>query len=199
MIHQIAALSEHDELKSDADLLQLHANDLAIAHQFIPECWARLSDDEKITAITHMIQKVAPKDWLQSVRQMLLAEQVQRLKKDAKYMQLADTIDPFATGAMDLLNPTLAGFGDLSEHSKLATFSRVFFKETLVTMIDQGEKQAAAVLVLVRHCMTKWESFDPIECSEAARDAVLGFRNVCKFLEIILDQELGATHKDSFM
>ena len=143
-----------------------------------------------------MVGKLAPSEWLQSVRQTLLGEKVQELKDAKDFQGMVVAADPLHSCAFDAFDPKLGGFSDLTEKAKLATFSRVMFKETLVTLIDAEEKASGDVLALVRFCLKRWVDFDPIDSSQDARDAVAVFRNVCQFLELLLDDQLGASHKD---
>ena len=194
--HQIEVLQAVPETRTDGDTLQIHKNDLTVAHSFIPENWVNLTADEKFAAKTHMVAKLKTSEWLQSVRQVLLSEKVQDLKQTNDIQGMVITADPFIACDFDVFDPKLGGFWDLTEKAKLATFARVIFKETMVALIDEEEASSEAVLTVVRFCLSRWQDFDPIDTSDDARDAMESYRNTCKFLELLLDDWLGASHKD---
>ena len=66
--HQIEVLQAVPETRTDGDTLQIHKNDLTVAHSFVPENWVNLTAHEKFAAKTHMVGKLKTSECLQSVR-----------------------------------------------------------------------------------------------------------------------------------
>ena len=141
--------------------------------------------------------RIEPVKWPMQVRQLLLSERVSDMKEAKKIIGLHDVVDPFGESTFDLEAPSLSSFADLSEHAKLNTFMRVYFKEAIVGLISEGARSANTVLSLARAGLEKYEHFDPFDCSELARDAVASFKKCWVWLELLLDDTIGSSHKDT--
>ena len=145
------------------------------------------------------IAKVVPvKEWHISVKQLLLNDQIAEDRAQENWEHFEDTVDAYSQSVFDEKSPKLSGCEELTETAKLNNFSRIYFKEMMVTMIGKGAEKSQAVLQMCRRALRRYQDFDPFEASEAARDSMLAHKTTWKYLEALLDCNKGPGSQDIF-
>ena len=186
LLRQIAKLQESEATKVDGDNLDLHRKDLLVAAIFHRERWIALSVEWKKAAKLHIQDKVPIGGWHLPVKQMILNEEVGDARRGENGETFEDATDPFrVVDRFDIFKPSLGGLHEHSESAKLSNFSRVYFKEFLVSSIGKGESCCQVALDCCKRQLQRHEVFDVIDCSDLSRDAMLQHRNSWKFLEAL--------------
>ena len=197
MVSQIESLSQHEETKSESQELEMHRQDVLVAMNFLKDRWVALSAEDKKTAIEALSKKYPPKTWHLAVRQMLLNDASAAYRSKQLWEKFEAACDPFAETEFDVFDLKLSGFDDVGANSKLGIFNRVYWKESMVTLISTGKSDAETVRSSCERMQKRFENFDPFESSELARDAMTGYGHCWRYLEVLTNPALGPTHQDN--
>eukprot|EP00971_Amphidinium_carterae_P109931 2177790-Amphidinium_carterae.1 len=87
----------------------------------------------------------------------MLMREVKRIADEKDYSVLVSVISPWSSEEFSPSNPKLSGVAE-SAQVRLATFKSVLFEQTLVPMLQQGEKGVQAILALAAEILKKNES-----------------------------------------
>jgi len=194
---QIELLNAHLATKVYATQLTLHLEDVCLAETFQTANMIDATDDQ-ITAVIKALQPKLPMlQWPHSVRLSLLGRKVETLRDELSLEALLKHTDPYIESEFDLLDPSLGALPKVGLGSKIATFSKVWFQETLVSFIDAGAARTDAVKETVE-LMLEWGSrLDVLEMEPYQVDAVGIQRAACEFLITVMNPTVGLKYKDT--
>eukprot|EP00971_Amphidinium_carterae_P322032 6401313-Amphidinium_carterae.1 len=87
----------------------------------------------------------------------ILMREVKRIAAEKQYSVLVSVISPWSSEEFKPSHPKLAGVAE-SAQVRLATYKSVLFEQTLVPMLQEGEKSVEAILSLATECLKLNES-----------------------------------------
>ena len=196
---QKAELGSSAATMSDAQELGKMETDINVCGMFLPGVLEYAEDVPLRTAIDYCKTRCKVEDWPDSTNKLFLNRIVARHTEDESWALLFDVTFPLANGAWDPNNPTVAAFPSTSQPSKVATHVRLFYKETLIGLIGEGQPKADAVMKLCGRALAVYAAVDPLEFDSDILSTVHYWCVGSEFLEVIGADHLGPTHSAIFV
>ena len=169
---QINLLKQTSATKSEAGELIVQKEQCELGENMVPAKFRRLNDGEVKAVIEKIIPLLEPGSWPHSTRTMVLGRTVDDLRTKRLFKELHRVTDPIgeSTEAWNPLKPDLLSLPRVSEKSRLVTYTEIWFKETLVGYIDDGEEGFPLMKELTVFLMEYYEGLDPVELSMLAQE-----------------------------
>ena len=184
---------------SEAGELIVIQEGVTLASVFRADVMPPVGGSELKAAVLDMQRKLPLKNWPHDTILLLLGHKVATQREHREFMNLYDTVDPNVTGDFALSDPKLGSLPNVSPYSKLLTFSNIWYKETLVVLIDEGVVSSDVVLSLVKHCRAQDDMLDPLDLTPEQIDIVKNHSRCCGFLETLLRSGIGIAFKDYYI
>ena len=193
--HQLEVLGGHESTQHFADELAVIKKNVAGCAVLRPHSVEVADIIDIHTGIDFVAPKFPPQQW-PFVCRTALWERAMRDERNTLPASIAKRTFPFDPEvAFDPKNPVLMGFKDQDEAAKVAMCERVLFKEVLVSMIKEGVPKEQSVLSIVRQMLVLYDNMDPLDASPLAKERVLHWKIIARYLELLCDYEIGASHE----
>ena len=190
--HQIEATKGHPQTMHEHNKLCELKSDFIVAGLFRQNVLPTLTDTQLITSIRHMRLKIKDADWPAQVLTDLLNRRLTALNAAQDWVGMQQVLDPLNASTFDLFAPTVGSLPSLTEHQRIQTFTTMFWKEIMVTLIGAGKKEVSTVLSLSRSGLTQYSNVDPLEHSNAVCAHVKHWRVIWHYLIALIDPRVGA-------
>ena len=193
---QIDALKQDAATRTEAMELCCIRDDAILGSTFRPEVMRTTTDSELNVAIDNLLKKLEPSKWPHETRVLLLGRRVESLRRGRVFDKLHQVLVPIASNEFSLKQPVLGDLPKSSPEQRYLTYSKLWYKETIVMIIDEGEESFGLLKQLLAISSDMCEELDPCDLSDSMVDIVNDHKDCIGFMQAITDDLIGTSHKD---
>ena len=196
--HQIEVHDGHAETQSVANELAIIKRDTQILPVLRPAMCVLAKDEDLNDGIAYAKKRLEPTKWPQETRTALLNRETAKTR-DCDPTKLAQIMFPLQSATFNPCAPTVSSFEFKDEGAKIVLCERLLYQESFPLLIKNGATGEASLCRLVRALLAKYDMVDPLETAVYARERVKIWTLACKYLELLIDVTVGASHEESLI
>ena len=190
--HQIEELRKCDSTRAESNALAALKQDITVICPVFHQPTIFTVEDEALNAaIAHIRTKIEDKDWPKDVVHDLLSRRLGQLKDAGNYVELTNALDPVFEKPLDFQKIVVGSIPGSTVHSRIAVYTRIYWKECMVGLLSAGQESAAMVSSMVEAALHAYMDIDPVDHEPIVCEKVQQW-NICwEFIKALLDSKIG--------
>ena len=190
--HQIEELKKCEATLAESNALVVLKRDITVICPVFHQPTIFTVEDEALNAaITHMRTKIEDKDWPKDVVHDLLSRRLGQLKDAGNYVELTNALDPVFEKPLDFQKIAVGSIPGSTVHSRIAVYTRIYWKECMVGLLSAGRESTAVVSSMAEAGLRAYNDIDPVDHEPIVCEKVQQWNMCWEFLKALLDSKIG--------